>query len=38
VTLEFFPSDDLTPAQALVAHRLLEERLQFLSSTATIGA
>jgi hypothetical protein len=30
VALEFFPSDDLTPAQALKAHRLLEERLLWL--------
>lgn len=28
-TLEFFPSDDLTPEQALLAHRLIEERLGF---------
>jgi hypothetical protein len=27
VTLSFFPSDDLTPEQALHCHRLLEERL-----------
>lgn len=27
ITLSFFPSDDLTPAQALDCHRLLEERL-----------
>lgn len=27
LTLSFFPSDDLTPAQALDCHRLLEERL-----------
>jgi pyruvate,water dikinase len=31
VTLEFFPSDDLSAEQALTAHRLLEERLGFLS-------
>lgn len=31
VTLEFFPSDDLSPEQALGAHRLLEERLGFLA-------
>ena len=30
IGLEFFPSDDLTPAQALTAHRLLEERLLWL--------
>jgi hypothetical protein len=30
VTLEFFPSDDLTPALALRAHQLLEARLGFL--------
>jgi hypothetical protein len=30
IALEFFPSDDLTPAQALEAHRLLEERLLWL--------
>lgn len=29
ITVNFFPSDDLTPAQALLAHRLLEERLLF---------
>ncbi len=29
INLTFFPSDDLTPEQALVAHRLLEERLGF---------
>jgi hypothetical protein len=31
VTLEFFPSDDLTPGLALRAHQLIEERLGFLS-------
>ena len=31
VTLEFFPSDDVVPEQALTAHRLLEERLGFLA-------
>ena len=31
VTLEFFPSDDLTAEQALLAHRLLEERMPFLA-------
>jgi len=31
VTLSFFPSDDLTPAQALLAYGLLEERLGFAS-------
>ena len=30
VALEFFPSDDLTAGQALLAHRLLEERLLWL--------
>jgi pyruvate,water dikinase len=30
ITLQFFPSDDLTPAQALKAHRLIEERLLWL--------
>jgi pyruvate,water dikinase len=30
IELEFFPSDDLTPAQALKAHRLIEERLLWL--------
>jgi hypothetical protein len=30
VALTFFPSDDLTPAQAALAHRLIEERLGFL--------
>lgn len=29
IALTFFPSDDLTPAQAALAHRLLEERLAF---------
>lgn len=29
VSVTFFPSDDLTPDQALVAHRLLEERIGF---------
>ena len=29
ITMEFFPSDDLTPAQALQAYRLVEERLGF---------
>ncbi|MFC1642237.1 PEP/pyruvate-binding domain-containing protein [Myxococcota bacterium] len=29
ITLQFFPSDDLAPDQALLAHRLLEERLLF---------
>jgi pyruvate, water dikinase len=31
VTLEFFPSDELTPELALRAHQLVEERLEFLS-------
>ncbi len=31
VTLEFFPSDDLTPGLALRAHQLLEARLGFLT-------
>jgi pyruvate, water dikinase len=30
LTLEFFPSDDLSPELALRAHRLLEERLSWL--------
>lgn len=30
-TLNFFPSDDLTPEQVRLAHRLLEERLTCLS-------
>lgn len=30
IALQFFPSDDLTPAQALKAHRLIEERLLWL--------
>jgi pyruvate,water dikinase len=30
IALEFFPSDDLTPAQAMNAHRLIEERLLWL--------
>lgn len=29
IAVTFFPSDDLTPAQALVAHQLIEERLGF---------
>jgi hypothetical protein len=29
VVVTFFPSDDLTPAQALFAHRLIEERAGF---------
>lgn len=29
-TLNFFPSDDLTPAQARLAHRLIEERISCL--------
>ena len=33
VTLTFFPSDDLTPAQVRLAHRLLEERLGFVPLT-----
>jgi len=33
ILLQFFPSDDLNPEQVLQAHRLLEERLQFLSWT-----
>jgi hypothetical protein len=28
-TIEFFPSDNLSPEQALLAHRLLEERMLF---------
>lgn len=31
VAITFFPSDDLTPAQAVLAHRLIEERLGFAS-------
>lgn len=31
VALTFFPSDDLTPAQAALAHRYIEERLGFAS-------
>jgi pyruvate,water dikinase len=31
VGLEFFPSDDLSANQALIAHRLLEERLHWLA-------
>jgi hypothetical protein len=30
IALEFFPSDDLSPALALKAHRLIEERLLWL--------
>lgn len=30
IALQFFPSDDLTPEQALKAHRLIEERLLWL--------
>lgn len=29
MTMEFFPSDDLTPEQALTAGNLIEERIQF---------
>lgn len=29
LSVTFFPSDDLTPEQALLAHRLIEERLGF---------
>ena len=35
IALEFFPSDDLTPAQALKAHRLIEERLLWLGLGGT---
>lgn len=35
LTLEFFPSDDLTPAQALLAYRLVEERLGFAPLSGT---
>ncbi len=35
VALSFFPSDTLTPAHALLAHRLLEERLGFLERAGT---
>jgi hypothetical protein len=31
MALTFFPSDDLTPTQAARAHRLIEERIGFLS-------
>lgn len=37
VTIEFFPSDDLTPAQARGAYRLIEERLGSLPWTGTEG-
>ncbi|MBT9560887.1 MAG: hypothetical protein IV100_32985 [Myxococcales bacterium] len=37
ITLEFFPSDTLTPAQALRAHALLEERLGFVPRHSTTG-
>jgi len=30
-TVEFFPSDDLNPQQALTAYRLLEERMSFIA-------
>ena len=33
VALTFFPSDDLTPAQALRIHQLVEARLPFLART-----
>ncbi len=33
ITIELFPSDDLTPAQALDAYLALEERLGFLADT-----
>jgi pyruvate,water dikinase len=36
VGLEFFPSDDLTPSQALTAHRLIEERLLWLGLDGTL--
>jgi hypothetical protein len=29
ISVTFFPSDDLTPEQALLAHRLIEERMGF---------
>ncbi len=31
ISLNFFPSDDLTPKQAMLAYRLLEERIGFAS-------
>jgi hypothetical protein len=31
LSVTFFPSDDLTPSQALLAHQLIEERLGFTS-------
>jgi len=31
MTVEFFPSDDLTPAQALKAYDLIHERIRFLA-------
>ena len=30
ITVEFFPSDNLSPELALIAYRLIEERLQFV--------
>jgi len=33
VTVQFFPSDDLTPVLALTAYRLIEERLLFLQQS-----
>jgi hypothetical protein len=35
LAIEFFPSDDLTPAQALRAYELIEERMQFLKIGGT---
>jgi pyruvate,water dikinase len=35
LVITFFPSDDLTPEQALRAHRLVEERLSFLALAGT---
>ena len=33
LAITFFPSDDLTPAQAYLAHRLIEERMAFAPLT-----
>jgi hypothetical protein len=37
LTIEFFPSDDLSTILALIAHRLLEERLLFVPLSGTDG-
>jgi hypothetical protein len=37
IALTFFPSDDLAPAQALLAYRLIEERMGFLRYSGGAG-